>query len=81
MKISLGKHRHGWEDRKIDLKEIGNQDVEKIHLAQDQDNKWALVNELFGPIKSRAFPDYIVITTVNNNTNSNTVVTIIIGSC
>jgi len=39
MKISLGKHRHGWEDRKIDLKEIGNQDVEKIHLAQDQDNK------------------------------------------
>jgi hypothetical protein len=39
-KISLQKHRQRWEEsRKMDLKAIGNQDVEKIHLAQDQDKK------------------------------------------
>ena len=39
-KISLGKHRHRWEDsRKTDLKEIGNQDVEKVQLAQGQEKK------------------------------------------
>lgn len=39
-KTSLEKHRHRWEESgKMDLKEIGNQDVEKIHLAQDQDKK------------------------------------------
>lgn len=38
-KTSLEKHRHRWDSGKMDLKEIGNQDVEKIHLAQDQDKK------------------------------------------
>jgi thiamine biosynthesis protein ThiC len=39
-KISLGRHRHRWEDSiKMDLKEIGYQAVEKFRLAQDQDKK------------------------------------------
>jgi hypothetical protein len=41
----MGRLRHRWEDNiKIDLWEIGFGDVDWIHLAQDRDRCWALVN-------------------------------------
>jgi hypothetical protein len=41
----LGRHRRRWEDNiKMDLREIGFGDVDWIHLAQDRDRWWALVN-------------------------------------
>jgi hypothetical protein len=41
----LGRTRHRWEDNiKMDLREIGFGDVDWIHLAQDRDRRWALVN-------------------------------------
>jgi hypothetical protein len=39
--------RHGWEDGvKMDLREIGLGGVEWIHMAQDRDHWWAVVNEV-----------------------------------
>jgi hypothetical protein len=44
-KRPLGRPRRRWEDIiKMDLKEIGFGDVDWIHLAQDKDGWWALVN-------------------------------------
>jgi hypothetical protein len=44
-KRPLERPRHGWEDGiKMDLREIGLGGVEWIHLAQDRDRWWALVN-------------------------------------
>jgi hypothetical protein len=44
-KRPLGRPRHRWEDGiKMDLREIGWGGVEWIHLAQDRDLWWALVN-------------------------------------
>jgi hypothetical protein len=44
-KKPLGRLRHRWEDGiKMDLRETGWEDVEWIHLAQDRDQWWALVN-------------------------------------
>jgi hypothetical protein len=41
----LGRPRCRWEDNiKMDLGEIGFLDVDWIHLAQDRDRWWALVN-------------------------------------
>jgi hypothetical protein len=41
----LGRPRRRWEDNiKMDLREIGFGDVDWIHLAQDRDRWWALVN-------------------------------------
>jgi hypothetical protein len=41
----LGRHRRRWENNiKMDLREIGFQDVDWIHLAQDRDRWRALVN-------------------------------------
>jgi ribosome biogenesis protein Nip4 len=41
----LGRPRHRWEDNiKTELEEIGFGDVDWIHLAQDRDTWWALVN-------------------------------------
>jgi hypothetical protein len=41
----LGRPRSRWEDNiKMDLREIGFGDVDWIHLAQDRDRWWALVN-------------------------------------
>jgi hypothetical protein len=41
----LGRPRHRWENNiKMDLREIGFGDVDGIHLAQDMDRWWALVN-------------------------------------
>jgi hypothetical protein len=43
----LGRHRRRWEDNiKMDLREIGFGDVDWIHLAQDRDTWWALVNTM-----------------------------------
>jgi hypothetical protein len=37
--------RSGWEDNiKMDLREIGLESVDWIHLAQDRDQWWALVD-------------------------------------
>jgi hypothetical protein len=44
-KRPLGSPRHRWEDGiKMDLREIGWGGVEWIHLAQDRDLWWAVVN-------------------------------------
>jgi hypothetical protein len=44
-KRPLGRPRRRWEDGiKMDLEEIGWGGVEWIHLAQDRDCWWALVN-------------------------------------
>jgi hypothetical protein len=41
----LGRCRHRWEDNfRMDLRDIGFWDVDWIHLAQDRDRWWALVN-------------------------------------
>jgi hypothetical protein len=41
----LGRPRHRWEDNiRMDLREIVQESVKKIHLAQDRDKWWALVN-------------------------------------
>jgi hypothetical protein len=41
----LGRPRRIWEDNiKMDLREIGFGDVDWIHLAQDRNRWWALVN-------------------------------------
>jgi hypothetical protein len=40
----LVRPRRRWEDIKMDLREIGFGDVDWIHLAQDRDRWWALVN-------------------------------------
>jgi hypothetical protein len=41
----LGRPRRRWEDNiKMDLTEIGFGVVDWIHLAQDRDKWWALVN-------------------------------------
>jgi len=43
-KRSLGKLRHGWENITMDLREIGLEDRDWIHLAQDRNHWRALVN-------------------------------------
>jgi hypothetical protein len=41
----LGRHSRRWEDNiKMDLRETRFGDVDWIHLAQDRDRWWALVN-------------------------------------
>jgi hypothetical protein len=41
----LGRPKHRWEDNiKMDLREIGFGDVDWIHLVQDRDRWWAVVN-------------------------------------
>ena len=38
----LGRPRHRWEVTiKLDLKEIGWEDMDWIHLAEDRDKWWA----------------------------------------
>jgi hypothetical protein len=44
-KRSLERSRHRWEDNiRVDLKKIGWEGVDWIHLAQDGDRWWAVVN-------------------------------------
>jgi hypothetical protein len=44
-KRPLGRHRHRWEDNiTMDLKEIGWQGTDIIHVAQDRDKCQAAVN-------------------------------------
>jgi hypothetical protein len=44
-KRPLGRSRHRWEDNiRMDLREIRWEGVDWIHLAQDRDWWWALVN-------------------------------------
>jgi hypothetical protein len=44
-KRPLGRPWHRWEDNiKMDLKEIGFEGVDWIHLPQDRGQWWALVN-------------------------------------
>jgi hypothetical protein len=40
-----GRHRRRWEDNsKMDFMKIGMKCVDWLHLAQDRDRWWALVN-------------------------------------
>jgi hypothetical protein len=44
-KRPLGRSRRGWVDNiKIDVREIGRDVMDWIDLAQDRDQRWALVN-------------------------------------
>jgi hypothetical protein len=44
-KRSLGRPRRKWEENiRMDLREIGREGVDWIHLAQDRDQWWAVVN-------------------------------------
>jgi hypothetical protein len=44
-KRPFGRTRHKWEDNiRMDLREIGWEIVDWMHLAQDGDQWWALVN-------------------------------------
>jgi hypothetical protein len=44
-KRSLGRPKHRWEDEiRMDVRAIGRWGVEWIQLAQDRDQRWALVN-------------------------------------
>jgi ribosome biogenesis protein Nip4 len=41
----LRRPRHRWEDNiEMNLKEIGYEDVNWIHLVQDRDHWWVLAN-------------------------------------
>jgi hypothetical protein len=41
----LGRPRHSWENTiRMDLRETGWKGVDWIHLAQDRDRWWAIVN-------------------------------------
>jgi hypothetical protein len=40
-------YRHEWEDNiRMDLEEIGREDVDWVHLTQDRGQWWALVNKI-----------------------------------
>jgi hypothetical protein len=58
-KRPLGKTRRRWEDNiKMDIKEIGWEYVDWIHLAQDRDRWRALVNTVMNlrvPLKAGNF--------------------------
>jgi hypothetical protein len=42
---SLGRSRRKWEDNiRTDLREVGWEGVDWIHMAQDRDQWWAVVN-------------------------------------
>jgi hypothetical protein len=44
-KRSLRRPRCGWEDNiRMNLREIGGEGVDLMHLAQDRDQWWAVVN-------------------------------------
>jgi hypothetical protein len=42
----LGRHRRRWEDIRMNLREIGWEGLDWMHLAQDRDQWWALVNTI-----------------------------------
>jgi hypothetical protein len=43
--MTLGRPRDGWENsNKLDVKEIGCEDVDWLHVAQDRDQWQVLVN-------------------------------------
>jgi hypothetical protein len=54
-----GKPRHRWEDKiRIDLREIGWEDVDWMHLTWERDPWWTLVNSVMNiqvPQKARDF--------------------------
>jgi len=43
-KRPLGRPRHSWDNIKMYLKQIWCEDVDWIHLAQNRDEWWVLVN-------------------------------------
>jgi hypothetical protein len=46
-KRSLGRHRGRWEDNiRMDPTEIGWEIMDWMHLAQDRDQWWVLVNKV-----------------------------------
>jgi hypothetical protein len=47
VKRPLGRPKHGWEDNiRMDLWRKGREGVEWMHLVQDRDQWWAIVNML-----------------------------------
>jgi hypothetical protein len=50
--------KHRWEDNiSVDLREIGWDGVDWIHLAEDRDQRWALKNMVRNPLKGWEFVD------------------------
>jgi hypothetical protein len=43
-KIPLGRPGRNWVDIKMDLREIGRECMDWMHLVQDRDQWWSLVN-------------------------------------
>jgi hypothetical protein len=44
-KRPVRRPRHRWEDTaRMNLREVGWEDVDWMHLVQDTDQRWALVN-------------------------------------
>jgi hypothetical protein len=51
LKRSCRKSRHRWEDNiRMDLREIGWEGIEWMHLDQDRDQWWALMNTVMNPL-------------------------------
>jgi hypothetical protein len=54
----LGRPRRRWEDIRMDLREIGWEDMDWMHLGQDKDQRRALVNTVINlrvPLKAENF--------------------------
>jgi len=42
-----GRHRHRWEDNvRMDLRIMGSEVVDRMHLTDDRDQWWAVVNRV-----------------------------------
>jgi hypothetical protein len=55
-KRPLGRHRRRWENKfKMELRKRGLEGVNWIHLTQNRDGWWALVNMVTGSIKGGDF--------------------------
>jgi hypothetical protein len=51
-KRPFGRPMHRWEDIIMNLREVGWENVDWVHLVQDRDPWWALVNTVLGPSDS-----------------------------
>jgi hypothetical protein len=59
-KRPLGRHRHRWKANiKMDLKEVGQEGMDWLHLAQDRDKWQSLVSTVINFIKCGEFLDYL----------------------
>jgi hypothetical protein len=61
-KRPLGRPIRRWENNvRMDLREMGSEVVDWIHLAQDRNQWWALVNTVMNPSQEGLCPTELVI--------------------